>query len=718
MAWVIAGRVSLPAKPLISISIRTKLLLVSLTLLVVPWLGYQYVQGLESYLRDAQEQRLADRVTVVASVMDGQQTLFRQQGVVTPALNIDVHTYVRPLHSAIQLDGYDDDWLIYQDREQQLGNAQVNDDISVRYRLGSWNGYLYMFLAIRDDQLVYRQPNSLYPGRSDHLRIGLQTPEGDYKRYRMTTISPGWVNAYEMPKRLKEMLPQGSEFRIKGEWQEVHGGYNLEIRIPVSMIGDRFSFAVADVDDIQSRKVEQVVALADTEHAKQLATIVIPTVQMETLLQRLKRPQSRIWVVDTAKHVIGLTDNLNQPMEQVTNYPESNSWFSGIMRLFYSFILSQPNGHIHDSLSSVSRLDNPVVTSALKGEVHSSWRTTDNENTSIITAAHPVYIGDEIVGAVVIEETSNSILLLQNRAIEALVNMSLVAFVLTIGLLLTFATRLSMRVRRLRNEVESSISDDGRIHHEISPSRAGDELGDLGRSFYNMHQRLAQYNRYLESMASKLSHELRTPITIVRSSLDNLTGDQTDEERAVYVQRANDGVKRLSGILTRMSEATHLEQTLQQEEFLLFDVVELLGACVDGYRLAHPQQSFVLQAEVSSLSVMGAPELVAQMLDKLVGNAIDFANQDSDIVISIKTRSNHAVISVVNEGPVLPSEMTSNLFDSMVSMRGTDHKGEQPHLGLGLYIVRLIAESHKGHVEVANLPNGNGVIFNVILPLP
>ncbi|MFC1751178.1 hypothetical protein ACFL2V_20530, partial [Pseudomonadota bacterium] len=226
-AWVIAGKKNNQIqttvnRPFIKISIRRKLLLASLSLLVVPWLGYQYVLGIEAYLRSAQEQQLLDRVAVIASVMDEQQSLFKHPGTTARPSNMASHIYVRPLHSAIQLDGYSDDWIIYNKRKQLLGDAN-SDDLKANYRLGIWKEYLYLLLEIKDDHVVYRRPNSLHPGKSDHLRISLLTPQGDFKRYYLTTISPGWVNAYRMQSNAKKELPIGSEFRIKGEWQETSG---------------------------------------------------------------------------------------------------------------------------------------------------------------------------------------------------------------------------------------------------------------------------------------------------------------------------------------------------------------------------------------------------------------------------------------------------------------------------------------------------------------
>ena len=225
----------------------------------------------------------------------------------------------------------------------------------------------------------------------------------------------------------------------------------------------------------------------------------------------------------------------------------------------------------------------------------------------------------------------------------------------------------------------------------------------------------------------KLSHELRTPISIVRSSLENLeqchaADDATKADQQRYLQRANDGLQRLSGILNRMSEATHLEQTIQQEEFIAFDVDELIGACVEAYRLTHPQQPFTYQQDDRNTLVMGSPELLSQLLDKLVSNAVDFAKTETAITILTRRQNKHYLISIANEGPTLASEMRDNLFDSMVSMRSKQTPAkdgsDQIHLGLGLYMARLIVEHHKGEITVSNLPQDKGVVFEVKLPLP
>jgi len=279
-----------------------------------------------------------------------------------------------------------------------------------------------------------------------------------------------------------------------------------------------------------------------------------------------------------------------------------------------------------------------------------------------------------------------------------------------------FASRLTNRIRALRDDAERAIDAQGRVKGVLAASTAGDEIGDLSRSFGSVLARLSQYASYQENMAGRLSHELRTPIAVVRSSLDNLRLHALPEEARVYIERAQGGINRLNEILTRMAEASRLEQSFADMERERVDLVPLVTACVDGYRVAYPRTPIALEAPQGALTVVAAPDLVAQMMDKLVANAVEFGTQGSVVVVTLCAVAGTARIAVENDGPRLPEGMSGSLFDSMVSMRrGSD--SDVPHLGLGLYIVRLIAEFHGGEARADDKDDGSGVVVAVTLPL-
>jgi dedicated sortase system histidine kinase len=332
----------------------------------------------------------------------------------------------------------------------------------------------------------------------------------------------------------------------------------------------------------------------------------------------------------------------------------------------------------------------------------------------IVSAAHPVWVGDVVRGVVVAEQTGNAVLAERNRAFERLFNIVLAVLLVGSLALTAYAGWLSSRIRRLRDDAERAIDEQGRVRAPLASSGAGDEIGDLSRSFGSVLARLAEYASYQEKMASRLSHELRTPVAVVRSSLDNLKSAALPADARVYMARAQEGLDRLVRILTRMTEAARLEQSLSDAERARFDVVAVASGCVDGFRLVYPAARIAFFAPAEPVLVDGAPDLVAQMLDKLLANAVEFAAGGA---IDVRVEASDVAVSLVvaNDGPPLPEGMEERLFDSMVSVRPRADAHE-PHLGLGLYIVRGIAQFHGGDATAANKADGSGVVMTVTLP--
>jgi dedicated sortase system histidine kinase len=353
---------------------------------------------------------------------------------------------------------------------------------------------------------------------------------------------------------------------------------------------------------------------------------------------------------------------------------------------------------------------------ALDGAPTMRRRPASSGDGTILSASHPVWIGETVVGAVVLEESTDAILSLRNRAFEQLVAVTLIAFAAAALVLLAFASRLSWRLRRLRDEAENAIDSRGRVRAVVTGEHARDEIGDLSRSFSTALARLSDYNAYLEDLATRLAHELRTPIAVVRSSLDNLRIGRSASDAATYVARADEGLQRLEKILTRMSEATRLEQSLRESLREPFDARAVLASCTDGYRDAYAPRQFTLATPDAEVWLSGSADLFAQMLDKLVVNAVDFATGDDPIELTLAQEHGTALLRISNRGPLLPEEMKERLFDLMVSVRRHVPGGE-PHLGLGLYVVRLIAEFHGGAASARDRADGSGVEFEVRLPL-
>ena len=396
----------------------------------------------------------------------------------------------------------------------------------------------------------------------------------------------------------------------------------------------------------------------------------------------------------------------------------------GAINFLYTWVLPSPSNTFEDELRTASRLQGAEVLSALAGTPESRWRSSPDERAVIVSAAHPVRAGNELVGAVVIEETTNSIQTLQRDAMASLYNKSILVIVVATGIIMLFASRLSYRILKLKNTAENAIDEHGRIIGKIPESSAGDEIGDLSRSFTAMTGRLSEYHEYLEGMASKLSHEIRTPISVVSSSLDNLQHSNGDSDGAAdeqrYLERAREGVSRLQNLLARLSEAARLEQSINQLEKHPLELVALATELAQSYDQVYPDHKIEFQSSVVTARIYGSGDLIAQMLDKLVTNAVEFSGDaNREITLGLAVNETYFELAVTNKGSVLPAEMQDSIFNSMISMRTNKNNqasNQGAHLGLGLYIVRLIAEFHQGRVMAENLSDGSGVKFTVSLP--
>jgi dedicated sortase system histidine kinase len=426
--------------------------------------------------------------------------------------------------------------------------------------------------------------------------------------------------------------------------------------------------------------------------------------EIEAILKGLERASSRIWVVSRDYRVLALAGSLKRPDPAPPSLAERS----------LGWLLAPPTEEFDDAIAQDAIAAGREVAGALQGAAGMRTRNTRDGRAVVMSAAHPIWVGDQVHGAVVVEETTNRIASMRSQALERLLVVTLIVFALVAAVLLWFATRISNRIRRLADEAEAAIDARGRVTRLTTASDAADEIGDLSRSFTTVLVRLARYNAYLEALAGRLSHELRTPVAVVRSSLENLHAARTHEETRTYVARAEEGLARLSTILSRMTEASRLEQSLSAAERERFDAAAVVRGCVEGYRLAYAPRIFELTAPPEPVLALGAADLLAQMLDKLVENAVDFAAPGSAIRISLFLEQEKLLLRIENDGPPLPDAIRDSLFESMVSLRG-ERSGGVPHLGLGLYIARLIAEFHGGVLRAENLPGGGGVAFEAAL---
>ena len=201
---------------------------------------------------------------------------------------------------------------------------------------------------------------------------------------------------------------------------------------------------------------------------------------------------------------------------------------------------------------------------------------------------------------------------------------------------------------------------------------------------------------------------MKTPISIVHTSLEMLHMKQPDDE---FVARALNANNRLKFILNQLSALSKLKQTIADTEGEIFEINNFLNDVIKGYQLNHASIQF--RASNNEIRMKGSKDLLAQMLDKLIQNALDYIGPDDQILIET-TEDNKGTgyyLTVTNSGSQIAPQHIDQLFDSLTSFR--KEKSDEPHLGLGLYIVKLICDFHQSEITAINLNKPRSVQFRI-----
>ncbi len=661
-------------------TLRRKLLLVALCTLALPVAGWLYVRQMETLLREGQAQALTASARAMARSL-----------VVTdaPLPPPGPNWYVQEAANPITIDGYGDDWAPLTPWSQPL-------DKRGKLLLAQDTDWLYLYVEVRSTHRTRADagdPNAL---TADHLVLSLG--KGDQsRRYLLASAAPGMVTAQPLDPPV-----DGLPSMLTAQWQEDGSGYHVELRVPRRVALDALGMEVYDAasgGDPQAVDSRPLVTYSSAL-SKELAQLALDGVQARVLA-----PQG--WLLARTGH---LSSQAMAPGDQP-------GWFASLV---YRSLLANQVDAAEPWTQDVPRIDVAEVREASQGTPATSWRQGEARGSVVLAAAVPIERDGKAVGVLLLEQASSAVPLLANRALLGLLLTSFGVLLVAGAILLIFATRLSLRLGRLRDAAERAQLNDGRLDGPFPMTGAEDEIGDLARSFERLFDVVGGYTDYLRTLASKLSHELNTPLAIVKSSLDNLEHTLQAQhamppDAQPYLLRARDGVARLGQLVRAMSEASRMERAIAAAEPEDVDLVEVVRGCGEAYRPLAGTRHFECVLPHAPLHLHCAPELIAQALDKLFDNALSFTPEGGWLRLSLRPTSGGAEIELANQGQPLPAAMQGRLFDSLVSLRDKATPGDAPHLGLGLYVVRLVAERHAGVAIARNLEDGSGVAFTLQL---
>jgi len=673
---------------------------------------------MKTFLLSGQEQALSLTARAIATVLHDRPEMFSKEHTSNSPAEQENDIYAVPLPNYININGDLSDWGDQANQTERFDIPQVtsqealstsppsldnhteNNIFSVNHTFGYRGNFIYALFKVSDESVLFRQKRFLRVDVADHIRLTLQQPNRPLQRYTLIADDVGRMSIYLVHENWQDTITGEPIYDMAAEIALTDDGYNVELRIPRFILSSdtRIGLSVIDVDDPESVEIEASIPITPQSDGDNLSRLLVQSTEITKILKGLDRADTRIWVIDKSKQIRAVVgnisddennDNINKPASSKNGlayiWASARYYFRSTMRTIFNFIIDQSVNNFDDYADSVDLRNDEIIAQALQGKISTDRRPSLDSLGTILMAAHPIYLGDNIPGMVIVEQSTKS--------------------------------RLTLRIRRLRNATDNAIDRDGRIINQklSADATSGDEIGDLSRSVSNMLGRLSQYTNYLKGLPDTLAHEISNPLNVVNSSLHNLSQELPSSANSKYMERAKNGINRIGLILRNLTEAANLEQAMQSETREDIDLVELVEGYIDGYSFSNPKQKFEVLIQKRPLEVEIAPDYIAQALDKLVDNAIDHAADDTSIIFKVSQKGSFASISVINNGSSLPEGMAERIFEPLVSLGRKD--AQKISLGMGLYVVKLIASFHGGDVHARNLFNSDGVIFTLSLPL-
>ena len=369
--------------------------------------------------------------------------------------------------------------------------------------------------------------------------------------------------------------------------------------------------------------------------------------------------------------------------------------------------------------------DYPEVAAALTGTTTPIVRVTRNGE-MIVTVAVPIRRGRTILGALQLSTPGGDIDAIVRNERMAILRVFLVAAMVIVLLSILLAGTIAAPLRRLAaaaDRVRRSV----KAREEIPDySERSDEIGHLSRALRDMTNSLYGRMDAIESFAADVAHELKNPLTSLRSAVETLPLARSDVSRARLIEIVQHDVRRLDRLITDISDASRLDAELARQDSAPVDVQALVEAVVSLQNdLASKRDQRVvlatrpLGAPHLAFVVMGHDSRLGQVLTNLIDNARSFSRDGGTVRVELVAIDGRVEIVVDDDGPGIRADQIERIFERFYTDR-PESEGFGNNSGLGLAISRQIVEAHGGTIKASNRPAPDGSVagarFLVSLP--
>jgi len=359
----------------------------------------------------------------------------------------------------------------------------------------------------------------------------------------------------------------------------------------------------------------------------------------------------------------------------------------------------------------------PEVASALSG-APADFVRVDAQNQLVVSVAVPVQRLRAIVGAILLSTEPGDIDSVVAQERWSILRIAMIAAGVQVVLSLLMAGTIAGPMRRLSAAAER-VQTAGNARAEIPDlSDRPDEIGHLSGALRRMTDAL--YNRIeaIERFAADVAHELKNPLTSLRSAVETLPLAKKPEDRERLTNIIQHDVRRLDRLITDISSASRLDAELARESADRVDVEKLAEAMVAIQKdvAAGRDVEVVMGKRLGRGTTMinGHESRLAQVFANLIDNAVSFSPPGGTVTVAVSTEGEAITVTVTDEGPGITGDVT-RIFQRFYTDR-PEAESFGNHSGLGLSISKQIIEAHKGRIRAQNRTDRSGAIFTIVLP--
>jgi two-component system sensor histidine kinase ChvG len=348
------------------------------------------------------------------------------------------------------------------------------------------------------------------------------------------------------------------------------------------------------------------------------------------------------------------------------------------------------------------------VQAALSGARGNIVRRNEIGETTVSVAV-PIQRGGTMRGALMLSTQGDAI----DRVIASerfgLVQVFLVAALVMVVLSILLAGAIAGPVRRLADAAEK-VRMGIKSRQEIPDfTNRTDEIGHLSGALRDMTQALYRRIDAIESFAADVSHELKNPLTSLRSAVETLPLAKSDESRGRLMEIIQHDVKRLDRLISDISDASRLDAELARAEARRVDIRKLLTTVVSVANERRRPKDALIQLDIDApadqdnpFGIIGHDSRLGQVVNNLLDNARSFSPHDAKVRVALRRVRNEIELICEDEGPGIPEHALERIFERFYTDRPEQGFGQNS--GLGLSISRQIVQAHRGSIRAENRP--------------